>query len=186
MKASIGGKRARPRPKHPTVDVLTQEEAQVVLQEVLAACPALSPDVEKIAENVMAKVAFNEVAANLSTALQELDMDDTDAGSHAWGYLEPSEAACKLVSRTVEPYLADLKRRLKLRHETEAMEVCKGIVLGLYRAEQADGELLEYATDCHSELAGEAVDIWRRRNRRRKFPPDFVEKFTPEWTWLLR
>ena len=42
------------------------------------------------------------------------------------------------------PHFNDLERRVELRHEDEALEVCKGIVLGLCRAEHRDFELLEY------------------------------------------
>ena len=83
------------------------------------------------------------------------------------------------------PYFHDLERRVKLRHEDEALEVCKGIVLGLYRAEHRGFELLEYAEDSPSELAGQAVEIWRRRRRGWTFPRNFVEKYTPNWEWLV-
>jgi hypothetical protein len=76
--------------------------------------------------------------------------------------------------------------RVKLRHEDEALEVCKGIVLGLYRAEHRGFELLEYAEDSPSELASHAVEIWRRRRRHCTFPRNFVEKCTPNWAWLVR
>jgi ribonuclease HepT-like protein len=80
----------------------------------------------------------------------------------------------------------DLERRVKLRHEDEALDVCKGIVLGLYRAEHRSFELLEYAEDSPSELAGRAVEICRRRRREWTFPHTFVEKYTPNWAWLVR
>jgi len=77
-------------------------------------------------------------------------------------------------------------RRVKFRHEAEALEVCKGIVLGLYRAEHRGFELLEYAEDSPSELAGQALEIWRRRRRDCTLPRNFVEKYTPNWAWLVR
>ena len=86
----------------------------------------------------------------------------------------------------MKPYLDDLERRLKLGHEEEAVEVCKGIVFGLYRAEHSGFDLLEYALDSPSELAGHAVEIWQRRRRNYTFPRNFVEKFTPDWEWLVR
>lgn len=86
----------------------------------------------------------------------------------------------------VTPYFHDLERRVKLRHEDEALDVCKGIVLGLYRAEHRSFELLEYAEDSPSELAGRAVEICRRRRREWTFPHNFVEKYTPNWAWLVR
>ena len=113
-------------------------------------------------------------------------MDDLDAGPRPGGYVEPSEAAWNVIEKVVTPYFHDLERRVKLRHEDEALEVCKGIVLGLYRAAHRSFELLEYAEDSPSELAGRAVEIWRRRRREWAFPHQFVEKYTPNWAWLVR
>jgi hypothetical protein len=79
-----------------------------------------------------------------------------------------------------------LERRVKLRHEDEALEVSMGIVLGLYRAEHSGFELLEYAEDSPSELAGHAVEIWPRRRRDWAVPRSWVEKYTPKWAWLVR
>ena len=113
---------------------------------------------------------------------------DLDAGPHAGGYVEPSEAAWEVIEKVVRPYFHDLERRVKLGHEDEAVEVCKGIVLGLYRAERSGFELLEYAEDCPSELASRVVQIWQRQRRRRNhgLPRAFVENFTPDWEWLVR
>ena len=76
-----------------------------------------------------------------------LDLDDLDAGPRAAGYVEPSEAAWAVIENVTAPYFRDLERRVKLGHEDEATELCKGIVLGLYRAEQRGFELLEYAEE---------------------------------------
>jgi hypothetical protein len=119
-------------------------------------------------------------------ALLALDLDDLDAGPRASGYVEPSEAAWAAIENVVAPYFHDLERRVKLRHEDEAIELCQGIVLGLYRAEHRGFELLEYAEDCPSELAGHAVDMWQRRRRNCALPRSFIEKFTPDWDWLVR
>ena len=75
---------------------------------------------------------------------------------------------------------------MKLRHEDEAIEICKGIVVGLYRAEQHGFDLLEYAEDCPSGLAGRAVDtVWRGR-RGTGLPRSFIDKLVPKWDWLKR
>lgn len=133
-----------------------------------------------------ASVSFAEVAKNVCDRLVVLDLDDLDAGSHAGGYVEPAEGAWAAIERVIAPYFDDLERRVKLRHDDEATELCKGIILGLYRAEQRGFELLEHAEDCPSELAGRAVDIWQRRHRQRTLPRAFVEKFTPEWHWIVK
>ena len=184
---------SRPRPKAGNsrqklecLVLLTGDEALAVLRELLSSHPDLLPDGRRAANALLARVSFTDIAKGVFDALLELDMGDLDAGPRAGGYVEPSEAAWKAIEQSVRPYFHDLERRVKLRHENEATALCKGIVLGLYRAEQRGFELLEYAEDCPSELAGHAVDIWQRRRRNCAFPRTFIEKFTPEWDWLVR
>lgn len=184
---------SRPRPKAGTsrqrfdcLDLLTGDEALAVLRELLSSHADLLPDARRAANALLATVSFTDIAKSVFDALLALDLDDLDAGPRAGGYVEPSEAAWKAIEQTVTPYFHDLDRRVKLRHENEAGELCKGIVLGLYRAEQRGFELLEYAEDCPSELAGHAVDIWQRRRRNYVLPRTFIEKFTPDWDWLVR
>jgi hypothetical protein len=53
-------------------------------------------------------------------------------------------------------------------------------------ASDRGSELFEYAEDSPSELAGQAVKIWRRQRRDCTFPRNFVEKYTAKWAWLVR
>lgn len=181
--------RSKPRTTRATydcLDVLTGDEAQIVLNDLLSSRPDLISDARRAANALLATVSFADVAADVFGALQALDLDDLDAGLRPRGYVEPSEAAWNLIEKVVTPCFHDLERRVKLRHEDEALEVCKGVVVGLYRAEHRGFELLEYAEDSPSELAGRAVEIWRRRRRDWTFPRNFVEKYTPNWAWLAR
>jgi hypothetical protein len=139
--------------KHGSLDLLTGDEALTVLGELLSSHPALLPDARQAANALLATVSFTHIAKGVFDALVALDLDDLDAGPRARGYVEPSEAAWEAIEKVVAPFFHDLERRVKLRHEDEATELCKGIVLGLYRAEQRGFELLEYAEDCPSELA---------------------------------
>jgi hypothetical protein len=174
------------RKKLDCLEVLTGDEASAVLRELLSSHPDLIPDARQAANALLATVAFTDVAEGVFNALLALNLDDLDAGPHAHGYIEPSEAAWAATENVVAPYFHDLERRVKLGHEDEATALCKGIVLGLYRAEHRGFELLEYAEDSPSELAGQAVEIWKRRRRNRTLPRTFVERFTPEWDWLVR
>jgi hypothetical protein len=174
------------RARYDCLDVLTGDEAQTVLHELLSSRPDLIPDARRAANALLARVSFADVAADVFGALEALDLDDLDAGPRPGGYVEPTEAAWEVIEKVVTPYFHDLERRVKLRHEDEAVEVCKGIVLGLYRAEHRGFELLEYAEDSPSELAGHAVEIWRRKRRNDTFPRNFAEKYTPDWNWLVR
>jgi hypothetical protein len=151
---------------------------------LLTAHPDLLPDASLAADRLLATVSVSDVAERVFAGLQALDLDDLDAGPRASGYVESSEAAWYAIERVVEPYIQDLERRVKLRHDDEALQVCSGIVAGLYRAAQSGFELYQYAEDAPSQLAGHAVDIWRRRRRNCAFPRHFVETFTPAWGWL--
>ena len=131
------------RAKYDCLDLLTGHEAQKVLNELLSAHPEFISDARRAANALLATVSFAVVAAGVFGALQTLDLDDLDAGPRTGGYVEPSEAAWNAIERVVTPYFHDLERRVKLRHEDEALDVCKGIVLGLYRAEHRRFELLE-------------------------------------------
>ena len=156
-----------------------------MLHALLSSHSELIPDARRAANALLASVSFAAVAKSIVDALVELGLDDLDAGPHAGGYAEPSEAAWDAIGQAVAPYVRDLERRVKLQHEDEATELCQGIVLGLYRAEQSGFELLEYADECPSQLAGHAVDKWRGR-RQQTLPRAFVQKFTPDWDWLLK
>lgn len=168
------------------LQLLTGDEASAVLRELLAAHPHLVPDALKAANALLATTSFTAIAQRVFDSVVELGLDDFDAGPRAAGYVEPSVAAWEAIERAVAPYFNDLKRRMTLRRIEEATEICKGIVIGLYRAEQRGFELLEYAEDCPSQLAGHAVDIVWRRRRRAGFPRSFIDKFVPEWDWLNR
>ena len=166
--------------------LLSGDEAAAVLRELLAAHPHLVPDAVRAANALLATVSFSTIAQRVSDAVVQLGLDDFDAGPRATGYVEPSEAAWEAIERAVAPYFNDLKRRMALRHRDEAAEISKGIVVGLYRAERHGFELLDYAEDCPSELAGNAVEIVWRRRRGARLPRSFIEKFVPEWDWLSR
>jgi hypothetical protein len=112
------------------LEVLTGDEAQTVLNELLSSRPDLISDARRAANALLATVSFADVAADVFGALQALDLDDLDAGPRPGGYIEPSEAAWNAIEKVVTPYFHDLERRVKLRHEDEALDVCEGIVLG--------------------------------------------------------
>lgn len=174
------------RKKLDCLDVLTGDEASTVLRKLLSSYPELVPHARHAANALLATVSFTAVANGVFEALRALDLDDLDAGPRAGGYVEPSEAAWVAIENVMAPYFHDLERRVQLKHQDEATALCKGIVLGLYRAEHRGFELLEYAEDGPSEFAGQAVVIWQRRRRTCSLPRMFVEKFTPDWDWLVR
>jgi hypothetical protein len=187
--------------KGSVLERLKPEEAASVLRRLLAAHPELGAQAERIARSLLHEVTFEAVADEVEEAMRALGLEALNgrAGRHEWGYVEPAEAAWEILEEAVAPFLDDLRRQIELGLEAEALEICKGVVLGLYRVEHGKGgELAEWAPDFPAEAAGDAVEIWRsggdgrlerpRTSGRRKhpaFPQDFVDRFVPEWGALI-
>jgi len=187
---------ARGASAHSMLERLKPGEAAAVLRRLLEAHPNLSTQAEGIARSLLHQVDYQEVAAEIEDEIRALDYEDLNAraGSHEWGYVEPSEAAVEILEETLEPFVEDMKRHLDLGLEAEALEICKGVVLGCYRlSEREGGEVLEWAPDFPGEAAGNVLEAWYRRadgpesyerggRKRPPLPPDFlslVAKWVP-------
>jgi hypothetical protein len=116
-----------------------------------------------MARSLMHQVKHEDIVAEIEDEIRALDYEalNARAGSHEWGYVEPSGAAVEILEETVEPFLEDMKRHLELGLEAEALEISKGLVLGCYRLnERAGGDVLGWAPDFPQEAAGNALEAW--------------------------
>ena len=177
---------------------LQADEAAAVLRRLLEVHPDLASEAEEIARSLLHEVEYEEIAAQIEDEIRALDYDalNARAGSHEWGYTEPSEAAEEILEETVEPFLEDMKRHLELGLEAEALEICKGLVLGCYRlSERAGGDVLGWAPDFPAEAAGHALEAWctggddpkNRQGGERKrssLPADFLS-LIPKWVPMI-
>jgi hypothetical protein len=164
----------------------------------LEAHPELASEAEETARSLLHQVDYQEVAAEIEDEIRALDYEDLNAraGSHESGYVEPSEAAEEILEETLEPFVEDLKRHLELGLEAEALEICKGLVLGCYRlSERAGGDVLGWAPDFPGEVAGYALGVWytgtddpksreARGKQRPPLPPDFLA-LVPKWIPMI-
>jgi hypothetical protein len=182
----------------PLLDRLKPDEALTVLRDLLKAHPDLSSEAYEITRSLLRQLEYEDVAAEMEDEIRALDYEDLNAraGSHQWGYVEPSEAAWEILEETVEPLLDDLKRHIELGLEAEALEICKGMVLGLYRlSEREGGDLLGWAPDFPAEAARNALEFWhagadKRKSRdigrktRPPLPQDFLS-MVPQWIPMI-
>jgi hypothetical protein len=173
-------------------------EAAIVLRRLLEAHPDLSSEADAMARLLLQQLEYEDVAAEIEDEIRALDYEDLNAraGSHEWGYVEPSEAAGEILEETVKPFLDDMKRHIELGLEAEALEICKGMVLGFYRlSEREVGDVLGWAPDFPAEAARNALVVWlagtndpKNRNKRRKncppLPPDFLS-MVPKWIAMI-
>ena len=188
-----------PRPPKPgsVLERLEAHEAHAVLHRLLTAHPDLRTEAEQAARSLLSQVSFESVADDVEHALRSLDLDDlgSRAGRHRGGYTSPTEAAWELLQEAVDPFLSDMKRQMELGLGREALEICKGVVLGLYRIRGPRGdEFLGWAQDFPTEAAADAVRVLAGGNQkgvgrtgrtRPHFDEEFVDKRVPEWGDLI-
>jgi hypothetical protein len=189
----------REAPLGPLLDRLKPGEAATVFRRLLKAHPDLSSEADEIARSLLRQLEYEDVAAEIEDEIRALDYEDLNAraGSHEWGYVEPSEAAWEILEETVEPVLDDMKRHIELGLEAEALEICKGMVLGLYRlSEREGGDVLGWAPDFPAEAAGNALEVWHaaayesksrevRQKTRPPLPQDFLS-MVPKWIPIIK
>lgn len=148
--------------KTKVISHLTPHESSSILSTLLEKNPRLTRKAEKLAQNLLKNVSVEEIAEDVRDALQTIDdLDNLNnrAGSHSWGYVEPSDAASELCEEAVEEFFSDMKRRLEIGDITGAATVCQGIVSGLYEIKGEDGAVLDWAgEDTMCDLAGHAVE----------------------------
>ena len=182
------------------LDALDPDEAAIVLWQLLANHPEIEEEAAELALSMLQGASFDAVAEDVDDAVRSLGIEElyAGAGKHAWGYVEPAEAAWQVVEEKIQPFLEEIRRRATLGLNDEALEFTKGVVLGLYRVEVEDQcEAVEHAPDFAAEYACEAVDLWRKtrrcggkvgqagRSTRRAFPLDFIRERLPEWESML-
>jgi len=192
------GQAARKDAGRRTLERLKPEEAAGVLRHLLEVHPELASEAEGMARSLLHQVDYEDIAAEIEDEIRALDYEvlNARAGPHEWGYVEPSEAAEEILEETVQPYREDMKRHLELGLEAEALEICKGLVLGCYRlSERAGGDVLGWAPDFPGEAAGYALEVWytgtdapksraARRKNRPPLPADFLS-LVPKWIPLI-
>ena len=153
-----GARRKRLRPG--VLSHLEPEQARETLHRLLAPHPDLGVEAEIIARSVLGEVTFESIASQVQDTLGARSIEDLNsrAGPDAHGYVEPEEAAWEILNETLEPFLADIERRVCLGLEDDALALCQGVLLGLYRLErEGEGELAKWAPDFIGEAAGQAA-----------------------------
>lgn len=191
--------RARPRGRRAALSRLRPEEAEAVLRLLLERRADLRADAEQIARSLLERPSLEAIAQDVECAVTWIE--DFRAGpDEVGGYTNPGEGAAEAIEDAVVPWIEDMRRAVELGLERQALEICLGIVLGLYRARDTEDGALAWAPDSPEELAATVVETWyagddpsrppsKRRKRprhRATFPDDFLERHVPEWVSRLR
>jgi hypothetical protein len=86
------------------LEKLRPEEAAAVLNQLLGKRPELKSEAERLAIQIVSAASIEDVAEEVYREITSIDLEALNgrAGSHSWGYVEPSEAATELLSEAVE------------------------------------------------------------------------------------
>lgn len=148
----------------PALDVLAGVEHAVVLAELLAAHPHLRTEAEQFARDQLGAITIGNVADDVSSALMSIALEDLGGRVgrvRGRGYVNESEGAWELVRETIEPFLADVRRRAGLGLDVAACFLAAGTIAGLHRCrDPEDGSVVAYAgPDFPRELADEVLEV---------------------------
>src|ERR1700676_2625266 len=110
------GREGSKRSASAMLDRLAGEEAIAVLRQLLETHSELRAEAERIARGLISSQSVAEIAAEISDAMIGVDLDALNgrAGKHAWGYVEPGEAAMELLEEAIQDRVEDMKRRVEM------------------------------------------------------------------------
>ena len=143
------------------LDRLDNAELAEVLRALLARHRPLGEEAEAIAREMVASPDEEHVAEAVAWAISSVDTDAVNerAGEHPWGYVYPNDAAWDLLEEAIKESLADMTRRAELGLAEAAATICRGIVTGLFRAQNSGGGgAIEWAPDFPAEVACNALN----------------------------
>ena len=130
------------------LEKLRPEEAEAVLNHLLNKHPELNSEAEELAVQIMSAASIEDVAEKVYLEITSIDLEALNgrAGSHSWGYVEPSEAATELLTKAIEARVQEMKRSSELGLLSSAGALCVGIVQGLYRAQDTRSDGYDHAS----------------------------------------
>ena len=171
---------------------LRAKESKEILLSLLRCHPELRPEADALAKVAIETVDAKVLGLTLGRRLVELDIFDVGDSSPRDGrYVAIWEAAQETLDALLEPYLADLQRCVELGLEEAAQATCLGIVLGLYRARNHEGDdsLLAYAPDFCANEADHVVSHLAKQSgrlqRRRWTLPEESQRQLADWPGLF-
>ncbi len=162
------------------LDRLKPREARSVLTRLLSAHPELIFEAEELARARLAEQGADEFAQSFQRSLMQLKLPKAQEGE------DLEEQLWKQVLKISTPFIHDIQRQIGLGLEENALELCKGVLQGLYHT-----QAFEQVSDFKKEVVALFLSRWARahspgRERLRPpFPMQFVDEEMPEWRgWI--
>jgi len=141
--------------------VATSLEKNTVLERLLAAHPELFEEAKGLASRLMSSARAEEIANEVAHQLGSLGFEELAGRTGripGRGYVHETDAAWELLEESLEPFLADIRRRAALGFAEAAAAIASGTIAGLDRLRGApDGQLIAFAGDDAVDTLTETV-----------------------------
>ncbi len=146
------------------IGCLSPDEAARVLGQLIKD-PAIRKKAEAIALDMISTVDVDEVADEVFSALEFIDVEDVwdNSGATSYGYTDPGDYAWELFENALEPFEDQLKRLNELGMVKEARLHCMGILKGIHRFDmEANTEYSDWVVDAPGENIDRIFKDWKK------------------------
>ena len=119
------------------LDVITPEQAMMVLKELVKTSPEIRRKARRLALKLIGDVDVEGGAEEVFWDLDSIAVEEVGdrSGRKRDGYVDPGEAAWQVFKEALTPELDSLRRFQRLGWTPQAKLQCMGILKGIYRFE---------------------------------------------------
>ncbi len=163
-KKKVATKRGSVR-KPKVLETITGSDALAIIKVLADRHKNIAKEIESIAKELLSHVEIEEVATNVQTDLELLDVEDVwdRSGATRDGYVDPGEAAWEIFEEALKPFQDDMNKYKKLSMLEEAQLTCQGVLKGIYNFDKKSStEYKEWAVDAPGEYFGLILDDWKK------------------------
>jgi hypothetical protein len=150
---------------HEIINQLSPKDGLAILQTLAREDEQLAIRIAEIARARLRDVDPEKVAFHLYEELEFLEVEEVwdRSGSTRHGYVDPGEAADEMMGEVVDPHLDELKKLHALAMNAQANQMCKGLLLGLYKFDhESTSKFKDWAPDSADGFAGAVIRAWKR------------------------
>ncbi len=185
-------KTANTKRKRNIFKIITPDDAFEILHTLAKEDANIAKRIEQLAMEYLSDVQVDEVAGNVYSALDALEVEDLwDSSGSTWdGYVDPAERSWEMVEEALEPFWDELEKYQKLSLTTEAKFHCMGILQGIHQFEkESNSEFKDWAVDAPGEYFGTTLEKWRdgcESQEELTEMEEFIQAECPKWAkWYV-
>ena len=179
--------------KPKVLESITGSDALAILKVLVERHDNIAKEIESVAKELLSHVEIEDVATNVQSDLELLDVEGVwdRSGATRNGYVDPGEAAWELFEEALKPFQDDMDKYKQLSMLEEAQLTCEGLLKGIYNFDkESSTEYKEWAVDAPGEYFGLILDDWKKLFKGQ--PPlsgmkEFLHTHCPDWAeWAMK